>query len=551
MERRMMILSNYSFQHFDHGAFMDRVADHLVDALIERGVERIYSLSGNQIMPIYDACVGREIDLIHVRHEAAAVYMAEAESQITGRLAVALVTAGPGFANAIGPLYSAGCSESPVLLISGDSPVSQDGKGAFQELDQVSLSRPLTKMAIRSTEADRVISDFHRLSSLAIAGRPGPVHLSIPFDLLNTQVFEPASSPEPTAPPLHYSVTDLAGLWADLDLAERPLLVFGPLGNRPGNREIVEKLSGPGGFACVVMESPRGLNDPALGALRRVLPQADRIVCLGKRVDFQIDFGNTGANPSWTVVDWETAVLNQAQANLGNALTRALQADPFRLAEALTDRCDPTDQPRSAWVRTVQSAMSERFMPTEVQGEGIHPGQICQTVQRLIARHRDAIIVADGGEFGQWAQAGLSGKFRIINGPAGAIGGGICYAIAAAIAKPQSPVFCLTGDGTAGFHLMEFETAMRHNASPIVIVGNDQKWNAEYQIQIRTYGRDRVLATALGDARYDLAVEALGGHGEFVEHLDALDGALRNALESDKPSCINVRMQGLPAPVPK
>lgn len=117
----------------------------VIRALARRGVTTIFSLSGNQIMPLYDACIDANIRIVHVRHEAAAVFMADAWSQVTGQIGVAMLTAAPGIANGIAPLYSASQAESPVLLLSGDSPVSEDGMGAFQELDQIAMTAPLTK----------------------------------------------------------------------------------------------------------------------------------------------------------------------------------------------------------------------------------------------------------------------------------------------------------------------------------------------------------------------------------------------------------------------
>ena len=124
----------------------------------------------------------------------------------------------------------------------------------------------------------------------------------------------------------------------------------------------------------------------------------------------------------------------------------------------------------------------------------------------------------------------------------------MCYAIAAKKAKPDVAVFALMGDGTVGFHFAEFETAARENTAFVVVIGNDECWNAEHQIQLREYGADRLIGCQLSAARYDLAVEALGGHGEHVTDLGALDAALTRAIGSGKVACVNVMMEGVPAP---
>ena len=138
----------------------------VISALQRRGVTTIFSLSGNQIMPLYDACIDAGIRIVHVRHEAAAVFMADAWAHITGEDGVAMLTAGPGITNGIAPLYSAAQAESPVLLISGDSSIAEDGKGAFQEMDQTAITSPLTKLSHRPISAAQLacsVDVVHRM----------------------------------------------------------------------------------------------------------------------------------------------------------------------------------------------------------------------------------------------------------------------------------------------------------------------------------------------------------------------------------------------------
>ena len=146
------------------------------------------------------------------------------------------------------------------------------------------------------------------------------------------------------------------------------------------------------------------------------------------------------------------------------------------------------------------------------------------------------------------AGPGTQGTYRLINGPSGAIGGSPCYALAAKMARPHAQVFALMGDGTIGFHLAEFETAARENVPFVAIVGNDRCWNAEHQIQLREYGPNRLIGCQLSEARYDKAVEALGGHGEFVTSLSDLDAAIARAIRSGKVACVNVLIEGQAAP---
>ena len=159
-------------------------AGNLVDCLVERGVRHLFTLSGNQILSLYDATIGRDLELVHTRHEAAAVHMADAWGRMLETPGIAAVTAGPGHCNAIGALYVARQAESPLVLISGHSPLSQLGKGAFQEMDQVAIAAPVTKASWRVDSPERAGEALEQAMVLAGSGRPGPVHLSIPSDVL-------------------------------------------------------------------------------------------------------------------------------------------------------------------------------------------------------------------------------------------------------------------------------------------------------------------------------------------------------------------------------
>jgi acetolactate synthase-1/2/3 large subunit len=161
---------------------------------------------------------------------------------------------------------------------------------------------------------------------------------------------------------------------------------------------------------------------------------------------------------------------------------------------------------------------------------------------------RDGVLVMDGGEFGQWAQAGLEAETRLINGLSGSIGSALPLALAAKVVHPDRPVVAVLGDGTFGFHAMEMDTAIRHRLPIVAVVGNDARWNAEHQLQIQHYGRERTVACELLPTRYDRVVEALGGHGELVERPEDLGPALTRAVASGKPACVNVMIDGVAAP---
>lgn len=524
-----------------------RGADILVEAMAEAGIRRLFSLSGNQIMPVYDACLDAGIEIVHTRHENACVYMAEAWAQITGQVGVALVTAAPGFANALGGLYSARCSETPVLILSGDSPLAHDGCGAFQELDQSAAVAAFVKATDRPSSVEALSRAVPEALRIAAAGRPGPVHLALAADVLLDGADGIASAPPgatETAPP---PPDALAALRRGLAAAERPIILTGPALNPSRAGAVLAGLEAAAGTPILSLESPRGLKDPALGDLAGVLREADLVVSLGKQIDFTVAFGaeeHFAPGCPWHVVDAERGALKRAARNLGSRLLQGVLASPHAVAAALCEL--PAGVPREGWRQHVAERTAARSPAPG--GPGITPDVLCAAVQRRVAAAAEAITVCDGGEFGQWAQALTRARARLTNGPSGAIGGGLPQAVAAALARPGAAVFAMMGDGTAGFHLAEFETAARAGASFVAVIGNDRRWNAEHQIQLRDYGADRLIGCELGAARYDLAAAALGAHGEYVTRAEDLDAALERALASGRPSCVNVEIEGLPAP---
>ncbi|MDU8913162.1 thiamine pyrophosphate-binding protein [Aestuariicoccus sp. MJ-SS9] len=518
-----------------------RGADALVRTLEAEGTDTVFTLSGNQIMPVFDACLGTRVSLVHTRHEAAAGFMAEGHAQITGRVGVALVTAGAGLGNAISPLLTARASQTPLLLMSGDSPVAKDGQGAFQEMDQIALTAPVTKLSRRITDPAMIEAELRAAIDTAMSGQPGPVHLSLPADVLEAEVGPLAGRAAPPEPAL----PDAGVILSALQSAQKPLILLGPELN--ATRAALDFASL--GIPAIAMESPRGVNDPGLGRFGHAWAQADLVVALGKPVDFTLRFGAAEVWPAarWITVHGDPDEAARAERNLGRRVT-ALHAAPRPMARALLAGA-MSDLARPTWLAEVTGLCAARS-ETPVAGPKIDSARLCTAVQALVHGARDPIFVSDGGEIGQWAQALIHAPRRIVNGVSGAIGGGLCYAIGAKAAAPGSDVIAVMGDGTAGFHLPEFETAVREDLPFVAVIGNDHAWNAEHELQRRKFGADRMHGCTLSGARYDQAVAALGGFGAHVTRQDELADALSEALRSGRPACVNVEIEGLPAPTP-
>jgi thiamine pyrophosphate-dependent acetolactate synthase large subunit-like protein len=519
-------------------------AGRVVEALATAGVRRLFTLSGNQILSVYDATIGRDLALIHTRHEAAAVHMADAWARLTDQPGVALLTAGPGHLNAISALYGARLADSPVLLLSGESPRAQRGRGAFQEVDQAAVARPVVKAAWSVEDPARAGDDVARALALAAGGRPGPVYLGLPGDVLEAaaDAAAPFSVPAPAAPAL--GEREALSVVALLAEARRPLILTGPAMGRGARGAAARRLGDVVGAPVLPIESPRGVNDPWLRGATQMLGEADVVLLLGKPLDFSLRFGSAFARGARVV-----AVQADAPAG-GDGLTLALAAEPAAAAGRLAAVAAARAWPASSWRRDVEAARAATPPGWEAlrasTREPLHPLRVCAALAPHVAA--GAVLVADGGEFGQWVQAGLEPRERLINGLSGSIGSALPMALAARLACPERAVLAVMGDGTFGFHALELDTAVRTGLPVVVVVGNDARWNAEHTLQLRHYGADRAVGCELLPSRYDRLAEALGGHGELVRRADELAPALARALAAGRPACVNVLIDSVAAP---
>ncbi len=534
-----------------------RGADALVRALTDAGVRRVFTLSGNHIMSVFDAALDAGLSLIHARHEAAAVFMADAWGRLTGEPGIALVTGGPGHANAVGALYTAAMAESPVVLRSGHAPNGQLGTGAFQEMRQAEIAAPLTKLSLTSASADVIAHDLATAIRTARTGRSGPVHLSLPTDCLdgdadmNSVPGEHAFLPE--VPALDAGAAD--AMLARLRQARRPVILVGPgLMTRAG-RDATATLEQVSQIPVIGMESPRGLADSSLGAVAPLLAQADCVLLLGKRLDYTLKFGKAptfAAACAFLQIDADAEEIARSARAVGARLGASALARPLAAAETLARRASAAPAAKSAWLDEVRAALAYRpdgwAAATSRQAGRLHPLQALLPLQAVLDEHADSVLILDGGEFAQWAQACLSAPNRVSNGVAGAIGAGLPFAVAARLAKPDAPVIAIMGDGTFGFHPAEIDTAVRYRLPFVAIVGNDARWNAEYQIQLRDYGPNRVGGCELLPTRYDQVAQAFGGYVELVTSAEEVVPAVRRAIASGLQACINVMLEGQAAP---
>lgn len=533
-----------------------RGADIVARSLKRLDCRRVFTLSGNHIMSIFDAALDADLDLVHVRHEAAAVHMADAHGRLTGKAGIALVTGGPGHANAVGALFTALGAESPMVLLSGHAATWELGRGGFQELRQADMAAPVTKASWTSSATANLGEDIGKAIRLATSGRPGPVHLSLPSDLLDQRIEESTVVwPDPMAPaPLPLSETAADRILTAMASAERPIIIAGPQLSTVAGRALLQRLEAATGAPAVIMESPRGIADATLGAFPALIKRADLIMLLGKALDFTTKWATGSAfdpEVNLIAIDPDPALVERARKEKGARLVAGSIAGPAAAAETLIARAGK--KAPMVWLAEARRALDSRpgawgTVVSQTQSR-LHPAEVFRALRPFVERDPDTMLICDGGEFAQWGQGMLPVRRRLVNGVTGSIGSGLSFALAARLVEPTAPVIAVLGDGTIGFHIAEFETAVRRGLPFVAILGNDARWNAESEIQRRDYGANRMHGCELLPSRYDQVVTALGGHGEHVERAADLPGAIERALASGRPACVNVMIESTAAPV--
>ncbi len=511
----------------------------IADTLRQLGTEIVFSVSGNQVLSLYDALPDAGVRIVHARHESGAAYMAEAWGRLREEPGVCLVTAGPGHTSALTGIANARASESPLLLLSGASPLGQEGWGAFQEIDQAAMARPLCKAAWRVESAGALASCLEAAWTLARSGVPGPVHLDLPVDLLEGEAPEqgglPAASPwahtEPA--PLALVAADVRRVMELLGGASRPALVVRSSLGRASWRSLLARLDAR--LPTFVAESPRGLNDPLWGEGSGALQSADALLVVGP-LDFAVGFASLPGKPRLAQVSSRFSEIDAPRVS-----DVSLHADERALLEALAPLLE-----KALPARQVQ-------LPTSPGGDEelpLHPLAICEELRPLLSP-RDLLVI-DGGEVGQWIRAGFRNlpNEQLINGKLGAIGGSIPHAVGAALAAPQRRVIGFLGDGAFGYYSAELDTAVRLGLDLLVVVGNDARWGAEWHGQARRYGPERTFATTLESRPYELVARGYGADGLSARTRDELRKALAAAFRPPRPrvTCLNVHIRSLPIP---
>lgn len=521
-------------------------------ALKNEGVDKIFSLSGGHINPVYDGCLTEGIEVIDTHHEQAAIHMAEGWARYTGQPGVAVVTAGPGVANALPGMAVAAQSGVPLVLIGARSSLARRDIGSMQDVDQLELLRPLTKWARQVYQVERIPEYVATAFRQALSGRPGPVFLEIPVDIMG----EKADLDNVRFPSSYYCKARPCA--ADLEIsaaaellssAERPLILAGSGVFWSGAAADLTGFAEAYGIPVYTRNMGRGTfseNHHLAGGFFPIgLMQADVVLILGTRLDWTVGYGRPPLLKMSTKtihVDIEAAEIGQNRpADIG--LVGDIKAILAQLHEELKGKEMNIEE---SWTGTIQvmrtAARESNLQGVDPEALPIHPAMLCHKLGSLLPEN--ASLVVDGGDIAVFANLtmdALSPSSLIWIGAFGHLGVGLPFAIAGKLADPDRPVFLLTGDGAFGFSAMEFSTAVRHGAPVITIISNDGGWGQIRRRQKQDYGR--TIGVELGAIRYDQIARTLGGFGAEVEKLDDLKQVLEEALKSGLPACINVKTE--------
>ncbi len=503
----------------------------IATTLKARGTERVFALCGGHIMPIWMALDDAGIEIVDVRDERSAVYMAHAHAALTGRFSVALVTAGPGVTNAITGVANAHVSRSPVLVLAGSPPRPQEGRGALQDLDHCALMRPITRIAKKISTASSLPRelDFAISAALGIGGEPGPCFLDIPVDvqrdILPRVIFE-LEQVEGRAKPRARAFEEDLDVAAELiQNSNRPVVISGRGANDAA--DALPHFLEVSGAAYLDTGETKGIlpeSHPAqVGAMRgAALSGADLIITIGRKLDFQLAYGSPAIFGSTKFLRISDVAQELNDNRLGDmALLGNVEDTLEKLSKRLADKRIPRewveDLRRNHQKRSTALIQAMETAPSDAFGR-LHPNRLLGEIRKRLKQN--AIVIADGGDILSFARVGLSSSTYLDPGPLGCIGMATPFAIGAAKAAPERQVVAVTGDGAFGFTAIEMDTAKRHNVPMMIVVSNNGSWAIEVRDQMDRFGK--AVGTHLQFADYAGMARSFGLKAWRIEGEDAL-----------------------------
>ncbi len=533
----------------------------LARTLHDAGVKDVFALHGGHLDAfLVSAKNDYGINLLDTRHEASAGHAAEGYAKVTGKLGVCAITAGPGFTNAFSAIANAFLDRSPVLFIVGSPPLREIEMNSLQGgFDQIACAVPVTKWAHKITHAERVPDLVEKAIRIATSGTPGPVLIDVPIDVMftpvNTAHFSHSNN---------FYITDRAApaqaaiekAISALQAAERPLIIAG----QGANYALCSKILGQfaeqtnipivaNGKAVGILPGDHsryfgGVGTAAAAALTGA-GSPDTVVLLGARMGL-LTGGRSGAiipdNATLIQVDVDAGEMGRLRST-----NIPIVADCGLTVSALSEAAKSLKwTPKTDWLNALSMAqgMPELLFgsaPRENEKGVIHPFHAAKAV--VDALGSDAIIVGDGGEAVAWAGFFISPDqpaSYLSTGYLGCLGTGQGMSIGASVAFPERRIAVIYGDGAFAFHLQEFDTMVRHRLPIINVVLNNQIWGMSQHGQDIAFGKASRSIVTLQDTDYEKVAEGFGCYGERVRRFDDIEPAIKRAIASQRPSCINI-----------
>ena len=551
----------------------------LARAFAEKGITHVFTLSGGFCNPALEGFADCGMTVINAPHEQVAGHLADGTTRITRKPAICLV--GPeGFANAIPAMMEAWGERSPVIFVTGSSTLKRQGSGGFKEIDDVSIAAPLTKYSASVTDGSRIPEFVDRAYKIALSGYPGPVHLSVPVDIMFSSFEEDSQRDErpfvrkAESPPKAWPEPQrLQSLLEEFEKSKKPMLIVGhgvwwgnaekkleevgktlkiPVYNIPYHQKLLPETSDAYmGLADIHQYPPSA----------KALEESDLVMMLGGRLDNQMNFGNPPLFPKNSRLICINGSPEELEQN--RSADQILLSDPSAFLEALMDfGKSRTSKERDEWYSFqkilrqdwVESSLSdlEREEPDDLM---MHPLRLALEVQSLM--NQNDWLVIDGGNTHFWSEiavnmAGAQGKelAGILHpGSFSMLGVGVSFGLAAKLNHPKDRVVVISGDGAFLSGGLSIEAAFQENVPITVVIDNNGGLTTISQQQERLFADERHVATDFRDIPFHSMFEGMGGHGELVEKPEDLQPALERALSSGKTACVNVRTRSAISPI--
>ena len=523
----------------------------LADQLIIHGCRRVFSVPGESFLPLLDGLHEGPVQNIVCRHEGGASMMAEATAKLTGMPGVAIVTRGPGATNATSGVHVAKHDSTPMLLLIGQVPRNHKYRDAFQEVNFERFFSSITKWAAEIPNAERIPEFISRAYHVAQSGRPGPVALSLPEDMLHESCNVPDGKSR-TTPVQTVGKSEVDAIVQMLATAERPLIVAGgPVWSQEVSCDL-ENLADKFGIPVATgfrrqhyfnNRHPNYAGDLSAGMnpeLAKIVSDSDCLLLLGTRFG---DMETRGFELVDVIATNKKLVhVHPDPGELGRVWETelAIAALPGSVVSGLAGHPGEQSNRSSAWLKRCRSAYRQWIKPVELPGKVQMSGVVSWLSENLT---EDAIVTNGAGNYAAFVHRHF--RFRRYGtqvGPtSGSMGYGLPAAIAAKLEHPERTVVCMAGDGCLQMTLNEFSTASQFGAAILVIVANNGMYGTIRMHQEKHYP-GRVSGTELHNPDFAALARAHGGHGETVEETADFPDAFMRAAKSGRPAIIDLKL---------